>query len=92
MPRRFSATTSDATGDSMGDVTGDQGNFAADALTLTAQTNGADYNGVRISVTAGASTSATYDAAQNTLAIVLDNTALQDATTVAAALDTGAGR
>jgi flagellin len=71
-----------------GDAGVGKGTLAADVLRLTAQTAGADYNGVRVSVTAGVGNTATYDADQNTLAVQIDNTGSQTLTTLATDIDT----
>jgi flagellin len=61
--------------------------LAADSITLTAVDSGADYNGVRISVVGGTANGAVYNADQNTLTITVDNTAAQDTSALAAAIE-----
>jgi len=65
-----------------------KGTLAADVLRLTAQSTGADYNGVRINVTSGTGNNATYDADQNTLDIQIDDSGSQTLADLATAIDT----
>ncbi len=65
-----------------------KGTLAADVIQLQAQSTGADYNGVRITVTSGTGNTASYDSAQNTLAIQIDNSGSQTTAALAAAIDT----
>ena len=68
----------------------DIGTLSADTITLTAAANGADYNGVRVSVVAGGSNSAVYDDAQKTLAITIDNTGQQTTADLASFIESQA--
>jgi flagellin len=82
------AVTSSAGGTAVGALSGDQGNFAAVGLTLTAETAGADYNGVEVNVTGGTSTAASYDSAQKAVTLTISNNAATDLSSLASTLDT----
>ncbi len=68
------------------DVAADKGSTSADVITLDAVNTGADYNGVRVSVVAGAANAAVYDDVQKTLTITVANTAQQTTAALAAAI------
>ncbi len=82
----FNASTTGTT--TVSTAAASKGTLAADVITLTAQSAGADYNGVRITVTSGVGNTASYDSAQNTLAIQVDNTGSQTTAALALAIDT----
>jgi len=67
-----------------------KGTLSADTITLTAASPGADFNGVRVSVVAGAANDAVYDSTQNTLTITVDNTTAQDTSALATAIQSAA--
>lgn len=84
---RFVATSSNGAA-VVGSIAGDKGDLEARSLRISAQSTGADYNGVRVSVAAGAANGATYDSTLNTLSITIANGADQTLTALATALDT----
>lgn len=84
---RFVATSTSGVA-LVGAIAGDKGSLEARSLRISAQSQGADYNGVRVSVAAAATNTATYDATQKTLSITVANGADQTLTALATALDT----
>jgi flagellin len=68
-----------------------KGSTTAGVLTLTATDPGADFNSVRISVTAGTANDAVYDATQKTLAITIDNSGPQTTTALVGDINTALG-
>ena len=60
---------------------------AADALTITANVNGAEYNNVTVEFVAGAANGADFDSTQKVLTVTVDSSAPQLATNIATAID-----
>lgn len=84
----FTASASGAGGTFVAaDANANKGTTSADVITLTAAQAGADYNGVRMTVTTGAANAAVYDATQKTLAITV-STGSQTTAALATAIDT----
>lgn len=61
---------------------------ARDAITITADTSGADYNQIAVNVESGTANGATYDATQKTITVTLNNSAPQTLASVVSAIST----
>ena len=74
-----------------GDGTGTAGTTATDAaanaLTITANVNGAEYNNVTVQFVAGAANSADFNSQQKILTVTVDSAAPQSAADIATAID-----
>ena len=60
---------------------------AADALTITANVDGAEYNNVTVEFVSGAANGADYDSEQKVLTVTVDSSAPQSAADIATAID-----
>jgi len=61
---------------------------ARDAITITANTPGADYNQIAVAVQSGTANGATYDATQKTITVTINSAAPQTLSSVVTAINT----